>query len=140
MNTSPNNQQNSSPTPNALTLASSSASLNLHVIIFTNGALFELGNVVATPDALSLLRETKCSAGLLINRHVHGDFGDCDESDRRENEAAVNRFQRILSVYRLVPLDVLKATPKHQRASLPTLWIITEADRSVTTILCPHNY
>jgi hypothetical protein len=129
MNTSHNPlQTNASPT------------LNLPVIIFTNGARFELGNIVATPDALSLLRETQCSAGLLINRHVHGDFGDCDEADRRENEAAVNRFQRILSVYRLVSRDALKATPEHQRASLPTLWIITEADRSVTTILCPHNY
>ena len=109
-------------------------------IIFSNSARFPLGQIVATPGALELLQETSFSAAALISRHVHGDWGDLCEEDRTENEFAVTRRLRILSCYRLVDAERLAATPRDKRSSLPTLWIITEADRSVTTLLLPSDY
>ncbi|TAG46844.1 MAG: type I restriction endonuclease subunit M [Betaproteobacteria bacterium] len=108
--------------------------------IITTCAMFPLGQVVATPDALALLQATKSSAVLLLNRHMHGDFGDVCKSDLAENEVALKHGLRVMSVYRLVERAVFKATPPADRSKLDTVWIITEADRSVTTILCPHNY
>jgi len=109
-------------------------------IIYSNTARFPLGQIVATPGALELLQETGFSAATLISRHVHGDWGDLCEEDRTENEFAVTRRLRILSCYRLVDAARLAATPTEKRSSLPTLWIITEADRSVTTLLRPSDY
>lgn len=109
-------------------------------IIYSNTARFPLGQIVATPGALELLQETGFSAAALVSRHVHGSWGDLCEEDRAENEFAVNRRLRILSCYRLVDAERLAATPPEKRSALPTLWIITEADRSVTTLLCPDEY
>ena len=109
-------------------------------IIYSNTARFLLGQIVATPGALELLQETGFSAAALISRHVHGDWGDLCEEDRAENEFAVSRRLRILSCYRLVDAARLAATPTEKRSSLPTLWIISEADRSVTTLLRPSDY
>ena len=109
-------------------------------IIYSNTARFPLGQIVATPGALELLQETGFSAAALISRHVHGDWGDLCEEDRAENEFAVSRRLRILSCYRLVDAARLAATPTEKRSSLPTLWIISEADRSVTTALRPCDY
>ena len=109
-------------------------------IIYSNNARFPLGQIVATPGALELLQETGFSAAALISRHVHGDWGDLCEEDRTENEFSVTRRLRILSCYRLVDAARLAATPTDKRSSLPTLWIITEADRSVTTLLRPSDY
>ena len=109
-------------------------------IIFSTSARFPLGQIVATPGALELLQETSFSAAALISRHVHGDWGDLCEEDRTENEFAVTRRLRILSCYRLVDAARLAATPTDKRSALPTIWIITEADRSVTTLLRPSEY
>ena len=109
-------------------------------IIYSNTARFPLGQIVATPGALELLQETGFSAAALISRHVHGDWGDLCEEDRAENEFAVSRRLRILSCYRLVDAERLAATPREMRSSLPTLLVITEADRSVTTLLLPSDY
>ncbi|MBV7457488.1 type I restriction endonuclease subunit M [Acidovorax sp. sif1233] len=109
-------------------------------MIYSNTARFPLGQIVATPGALELLQETGFSAVALISRHVHGDWGDLCEEDRTENEFAVTRRLRILSCYRLVDAARLAETPTDKRSSLPTLWIITEADCSVTTLLRPSDY
>ena len=109
-------------------------------IIYSNTARFPLGQIVATPGALELLQETGFSAAALISRHVHGSWGDLCDEDREENEFAVTRRLRILSCYRLVDGERLAATPLDKRSALPTLWIITEADRSVTTLLRPDEY
>ncbi|MBN9338655.1 MAG: type I restriction endonuclease subunit M [Comamonadaceae bacterium] len=109
-------------------------------MIYSNTAKFPLGQIVATPGALELLQETGFSAAALISRHVHGDWGDLCEEDRTENDYAVTRRLRILSCYRLVDVERLAATPRDKRSSLSTLWIITEADRSVTTLLLPSDY
>ena len=109
-------------------------------VIYSNTAKFPLGQIVATPGALELLEETGFSAAALVNRHVHGDWGDLCEEDRAENDYAVTRRLRILSCYRLVDAERLAATPRDKRSSLPALWIITEADRSFTTLLRPDEY
>ena len=109
-------------------------------IIYSNTARFPLGQIVATPGALELLQETGFSAAALISRHVHGSWGDLCDEDREENEFAVTRRLRILSCYRLVDAERLAAKPLDKRSALPTLWIITEADRSVTTLLRPDEY
>ena len=59
-------------------------------------------------------------------RHIAGDWGDVDEHDRRENELSLIHGFRLLSAYTLY--------------SGTKIWIITEADRSVTTVLLPEEY
>ena len=88
---------------------------------------FPLGQVVATPGALRLLEEKRVSPELLLKRHQNGDWGVVCLSDRHANEDALRLGERLLSAY-VVGGDADK------------LWIITEADRSVTTILKPEEY
>jgi hypothetical protein len=88
--------------------------------------LFELGKVVATPAALKKLEEAKLTPSDLLDRHVQGDYGDLHEEDREANENAVKDGDRILSSYPI---------PGHVR-----IWIITEADRSSTSLILPNEY
>ena len=87
---------------------------------------FELGRLVVTPGALKALREAKQEPLALIVRHATGDWGDLDEEDKRENEFSVGKYLRILSAY-ILPTGV-------------KIWVITEADRSATTLLLPSEY
>jgi hypothetical protein len=87
--------------------------------------LFALGAIVATPGALELMEQGNIDAFQLLHRHVTGDWGDLDEEDKKENDLSVQKGYRILSAY-----------GKGERK----LWIITESDRSVTTILRPDEY
>ena len=84
-----------------------------------------LGKVVATPGALKLLSEMGEDLFGYIARHATGDWGDLCAFDRRQNEIALRDGYRVFSSY-----DV----------SAERVWIITEADRSVTTILLPEEY
>jgi len=96
------------------------------LITFTDRPRFPLGQIVATPAALQALGEAGETAAPYLARHQAGDWGDLDEEDRRENEYGVARRLRLLSSY-----------------PLPTgtkLWVITEADRSATTLLLPDDY
>ena len=102
--------------------------------------LFPLGQVLITPGALDMLEALELAPLPFVLRHVTGDWGDLCDEDRAENDFAVTRRLRILSCYRLVDAERLAATPRDKRSSLPTLWIITEADRSVTTLLRPDEY
>jgi len=61
-----------------------------------------------------------------LNRHAMGDWGDLCAEDRQENERSLNGGCRLLSAY--------------EKDDLPKIWIITEADRSVTTVLFPEEY
>lgn len=116
------------------------------VTIITNSARFALGGqVVATPGALALLQATGRSAASLLARHMHGDFGDTCRDDAELNELAITDGSRIMSVYRLVDAEKLKATPKQKRADLPTVWVITDGTndagkREYTTLLLPEDY
>ena len=85
---------------------------------------FELGQLVATPGALEALNEE--SIWPYIKRHANGDWGDVCAEDKKENELSLKEGFRLLSAYHLP--DGCK------------IWIITEADRSATTILLPEEY
>jgi hypothetical protein len=113
--------------------------------LITNVARFPLGQVVATPAALRLLEKHQSSPLMLLNRHIHGDWGDLCADDAKLNEQALSDGSRIFSVYRLVSPDVLASTPRNKRDRLPTIWIITDAAndagvRCVTTLLLPEDY
>ncbi len=121
------------------------------VTIISNAAKFQLGQCVATPGALALLEKTGFSAAFLINRHLHGSWGDVCKEDAEMNEMALKDGSRIMSVYRLVSPEKLRATPQSKRSDLPTLWIITEAvsgegsegddgQRASTCVLLPEDY
>ena len=115
------------------------------VTIITNAAKFQLGQCVATPGALALLEKTGFSAAFLINRHLHGDWGDVCNEDAELNELAMKDGSRIMSVYRLVTPEKLKATSRSKRSELPSLWLITDAAdddgiRRCTTALLPGDY
>ena len=87
-------------------------------------AKFRLGRIVATPNALAKL--TQEDILLALQRHQAGDWGDVDEADREANERALLEGTRLLSVY--------------SSAAGVKFWIITERDRSVTTVLLPEDY
>ena len=87
---------------------------------------FPLGDIVATPGALDALREAQQEPLELLRRHQGGDWGDLDEADKAENEFSLTHDLRLLSAYTL-PTQV-------------KIWVITEADRSVTTLLLPQEY
>lgn len=88
--------------------------------------LFPAGQIVATPGALALLEESNKTAFEFLSRHLCGDWGDVCEDDKIENELSVKRGFRLMSSY------VVSGEEK--------LWIITEADRSTTTLLLPSEY
>jgi hypothetical protein len=85
-----------------------------------------LGQIVATPGALAAFEESGEQPGDFLRRHACGDWGDLSEEDRKENEFSVIHGFRLLSSYTL--------------NSGTTIWLITEADRSSTTLLLPEEY
>lgn len=87
---------------------------------------FDLGQIVITPGALDAFDETGQDWAVFAVRHVTGDWGDLDEEDKRANEDALTLGNRLLSVYHLS--DGTK------------IYIITECDRSYSTILLPSEY
>jgi hypothetical protein len=88
-------------------------------------AKFQLGQVVGTPAALAYLSLHGIDPRTLVQRHQTGDFGDLDAGDVQENLVSINAGNRILSAYEI---------------GATRLFVITEADRSSTTILLPSEY
>lgn len=88
--------------------------------------LFALGQIVATPGALEALEKAGQTADELIGRHVIGDWGTLPPEDVQANNDALERNGRLLSAYHLS--DGAK------------IWLITEWDRSATTLLLPSEY
>ncbi|WP_394794902.1 type I restriction endonuclease subunit M [Armatimonas sp.] len=100
--------------------------------------LFTLGQVVATPGAIEALEEHsggrwQFAALGILKRHVRGDWGDLCQDDHQANEDALAHDTRLLSAYRLPCQD----KPEEPGTKL---WVITERDRSATTILLPSEY
>lgn len=87
---------------------------------------FPLGQIVATPGAIDVMNQSGETPDEFLFRHSTGDWGDIPQEDAELNDAAVTDCGRILSAYSTK--DDVK------------LWIITEADRSATTILLPEEY
>jgi hypothetical protein len=93
--------------------------------------LFELGQIVGTPDCLSELKAAGVTPEQLLRRHVAGDFGDLCDEDRQLNEQAIINGDRILSAY-ILPNNL-------------KVWVISEAKgddgkRASTCLLLPENY
>ena len=87
----------------------------------------ELGRIVATPGALTALSRAGQRAADFLVRHQRGDWGDVGRGDAAANDRAGTAGDgRVLSAYRL-------------RTGV-RLWVITEADHSVTTVLLPDEY
>jgi hypothetical protein len=88
-----------------------------------NAAKFEPGQIVTTANILNHLTHGEILSGLL--RHITGDWGDAGEDDWRANEVSLERGFRLFSIYH---------SPRGVK-----FWIITEADRSTTTVLLPED-
>ncbi|MEW6160493.1 MAG: hypothetical protein AB1813_23930 [Verrucomicrobiota bacterium] len=99
-------------------------SLNLQVKYPVDDLKFPLGRIMATPKVLQTLANSDIHEAL--TRHQAGDWGDVDEHDRKENELSLREGFRLFSVY-------------HSIGGI-RFWIITEADRSQTTVLFPEEY
>lgn len=93
--------------------------------------LFELGQIAATPGAAEAFEDAAAMAAIL-SRHASGDWGSVGAEDSASNDAALIHGARLLSVY---PIDASKPCEGDNR-----VWVITEADRSVTTFLLPDEY
>ena len=85
---------------------------------------FLLGQVVATPNALQQITNTEIQSAL--HRHATGDWGELEKEDRDSNERSLQKGGRLFSEYY-----------SHRKIKF---WIITECDRSATTILLPEDY
>ena len=84
-----------------------------------------LGALLATPGALRLLVRAGVSPTMLLARHASGDWGDVPPEDADENRLSIEHGFRVLSSYSV---------------DGERIWIITEADRSATTLLLPEEY
>ena len=88
-------------------------------------AKFSMGQVVSTPGALAALEDAGIMPSALLARHQAGDWGVVSPEDGKANAQALIDGSRLLSSYAV-------GTGK--------VWIITEADRSATTLLLPSEY
>lgn len=93
------------------------------IVIALETAKFPLGQIVITANARNQLDAIDVEQGLA--RHARGDWGEICPEDREENERALKQGCRLVSVY---------------RSGEEVFWIITEHDRSVTTVLLPLDY
>ncbi|MFC1910383.1 hypothetical protein ACFLXC_03710 [Chloroflexota bacterium] len=97
--------------------------------MFVVNPTFPLGQLVMTRGVNDLVAEGGAFAKFVtesLNRHVKGDWGELNDEDKQENELSLKEGFSILSAY--------------EADGLPKIWIITEADRSATTILFPDDY
>ncbi len=91
-----------------------------------NKVLFDLGQTVMTIGAKEALEDSNELPIKFLSKHQSGDWGIVGKEDKQENEFSLKNGFRLLSAYRT--------------ANGEKLWIITEADRSITTILLPSEY
>jgi len=85
---------------------------------------FSPGQIVITTNAQQQLDQSDVQTAL--RRHLSGDWGDCETEDAAANDDALLQGDRLLSVY--------------HTAERVRFWVITEADRSATTVLLPEDY
>ncbi len=88
--------------------------------------LFSPGQIVATPGAIEAMNKHQCLPATLLDKHLSGDWGSVCKEDAATNDDAVQHGDRILSSYQI--------------GERVRIWLITEWDRSVTTILLPSEY
>jgi hypothetical protein len=91
------------------------------------GPRFNPGQIIMTLGVDELARQGQLNPAPYLRRHLSGDWGDLSDNDRQQNNAALKSGEdRLFSSYQVNP-DL-------------KLWIITEWDRSVTTLLLPDEY
>ena len=100
--------------------------MNMSEVMRVPTSKFPLGQVVATPGTIEAMEESGQSPSFFLGQHASGNWGVVDGEDWALNDQAVRDGDRILSAY---------VTLKGKK-----LWVLTEADRSVTTILLPDEY
>ena len=101
--------------------------INTDVSRGSNGSrLFSLGQIVSTPGALEVIHQSEQSIADFLGRHLLGDWGELCLEDKQANEDALKDGLRLLSAYKL--------------SDGTRIWVITECDRSATTILLPEEY
>lgn len=94
-----------------------------------SGGKFNLGQMVMTHGVNEKIAEDAEFSKFVIKsigRHAQGDWGDVDAEDKKRNDDDLAAGERLLSAY--------------EQGDLPKIWIITEWDRSVTTVLFPEEY
>jgi hypothetical protein len=102
--------------------------------LFVINAAFNTGQIVATRGVYGLACENPDFAQFIqksLNRHVKGDWGDVDDEGKQSNDHALKQGIRLLSAYN---------DDRFPQNGVATIWIITEADHSATTILFPDEY
>ena len=102
--------------------------------LFVINAAFNTDQIVATRGVFDLACENPDFAQFVqksLNRHVKGDWGEVDDEDKQTNDQALKQGTRLLSAYN---------DDHFPKNGVATIWIITEADRSATTILFPDEY
>jgi hypothetical protein len=105
----------------------------MNALFVINGA-FNTGQIVVTRGVYDLAFKNPDFAQFIqksLNRHIKGDWGDVDEEDKQSNDQALKQGARLLSAYN---------DDRFPQNGVATIWIITEADRSSTTILFPDEY
>jgi hypothetical protein len=95
----------------------------INIVLTIPSPRFPLGQIVVTANAASRLDPIAINGGL--RRHATGDWGNVDQDDANQNEVALEHGCRLLSVY---------------GSGEDRFWIITESDRSLTTVLMPEDY
>jgi hypothetical protein len=98
----------------------------MRVFVLPLASRFPLGQLVVTAGVQVLIVQDKLDPVFYLNRHLKGDWGEVGEEDAFENDMALEHGGRVLSAYTITPTQ--------------KLWIITESDRSVTTLLLPEEY
>ena len=99
---------------------------------------FELGRVVATKSVSDLMKDDVIFddfVKLSLKKYTNCDWGDTCKEDCIQNDEAIKNGERIVAKYTNEEYIVGKYTSKKY-----TIWIITEWDRSVTTVLFPEEY
>ena len=88
---------------------------------------FQLGQLLMTRGVMISLQDVEFADFVTesLKRHAAGDWGDLSEEDKKENDFSLDKYLRLLSAYKKNDWKI---------------WIITEADRSATTILFPEEY
>jgi len=95
-------------------------------VTVSRAARFPLGQIVATPAAIDALDRSGDDAATFLQRHLAGDWGGVPPEDAATNEIALTDGDRVLSAY--------------GPSGGGRVWVITEGDRSATTLLLPEDY
>ncbi len=112
------------PTPHNLSVLHAGEEILIRELL--KPGRFELGQMVMTPGAGEAMQAAGHIPPEFLIRHKHGDWGGLPEEDVRENEWSLQHGARLFSAY---------STRREEK-----LWVITEADRSATTLLLPEEY